>query len=140
MNLQSFFMTVLIVISSIAIPVTSDTLEQVSKRLPIDDTHEVIIEESNPGRLMINYEVKNNDVFVECLVANFSFNKATKGSLKKDGEGHIQLFINDQQVDTIYQPSFIIKSLPIGTYRIRIELVHNDDTPYGINQEFEVKM
>jgi hypothetical protein len=91
-------------------------------------------------RILIKYEIKDDDIYVECFVKEFSFNKEGAGQLKQDGEGHVQLYINGNKVDSIFTPSFIIKALPVGTYNIKVELVHNDYTPYGISKEFEVKL
>lgn len=117
-------------------PVNSAT----TKTLPFDDDYEHVITsfEQKDERLTVKYDVKDKDIYVECVVKDFTFSKDHAGSLKQDGEGHIQLFINGNKVDSIFTPSFIIKALPTGTYTIKIELVHNDYTPYGISQEFEV--
>ncbi len=115
-----------------------------TKSIPYDNTHEVTVaaqeEEENEERLIVKYDVKDGDIYVECFVKDFAFRKEKAGSLKQEGEGHIQLYINDNKVDSIFTSSFIIKSLPIGTYKIKIELVHNDYSSYGVIEEFEVKL
>lgn len=118
-------------------PIQERTFEQ--KTILYDDTFErVVTSQVSDQTLKVNYELREQDIYVECIIKDFSFNKENAGSMKRKGEGHIQLFINNAKVDSIFTPSFIIKDLPQGTYKIKIELVHNDYTPYGINEEFEV--
>lgn len=105
-----------------------------------DDYSRVVTSLEEDERMIVKYDVKEKDIYVECFVKDFTFSKERAGLLKQDGEGHVQLFINGNKVDSIYTSSFIIKELPVGTYTIRIELVHNDYTPYGISKEFEVNL
>jgi hypothetical protein len=112
----------------------------VTRSIPFDDDFSLIVTNSDDERLNVKYDVKEKDIYVECNVKNFSFNKEKAGSLKQEGEGHIQLYLNNNKVDSIFTPSFIIKDLPIGVYKIKVELVHNDYTPYGIYEEFEVEL
>ncbi len=112
-----------------------------TRSIPFDEEYERIVSSSKKDeRLIVNYEVKDQDIYVECFVKDFSFNREDIGSVKKEGEGHIHLYINGNKVDSIFQSSFIIKSLPSGTYNIKLELVHNDYTPYGISEEFEITL
>lgn len=105
-----------------------------------DDYSRVVTSLEENERMIVKYDVKEKDIYVECFVKDFTFSKERAGQLKQDGEGHVQLFINGNKVDSIYTSSFIIKALPVGTYTIKIELVHNDYTPYGISKEFEVNL
>ncbi|MCT8139051.1 hypothetical protein H1D32_15900 [Anaerobacillus sp. CMMVII] len=116
--------------------------EVATRTIPFDDEYELMISNSDEmgDRLTIKYEVKEKDIYVECLVQNFRFNKEKAGTEKQEGEGHVQLYINDRKVDSIFTPSFIIKALPAGTYKIKVELVHNDYAPYGIFKEFEIEL
>lgn len=107
---------------------------------PINDELEVVVTTNEEERFNVSYEVKDTDIYVECVIRDFTFSKENIGSKKVDGEGHIQLYINGQKVDSLFQPSFIIKNLPSGTYDIKLELVHNDYSPYGLIQEFNVKL
>lgn len=112
------------------------------RSIPFTDEHEKVVVNSkqNDKRFQVNYELKGEDIFIECLVKDFTFKRDKVGSFNKDGEGHIHLYVNESKVDSIFQPSFIIKSLPSGTYNIKLQLVHNDLTPYGIEEEFEITL
>ncbi|RXI98131.1 hypothetical protein DS745_17445 [Anaerobacillus alkaliphilus] len=115
-----------------------------TKSIPYDETYERLVTsqdlEEKEDRLIVKYDVKDGDIYVECFVKDFSFSKEKAGTLKNEGEGHVHLYINDNKVDSIFTSSFIIKSLPIGTYKIKVELVHNDYSSYEVFEEFEVKL
>ncbi|OIJ17721.1 hypothetical protein BKP45_19315 [Anaerobacillus alkalidiazotrophicus] len=102
--------------------------------------HFLIEKDQEDKRFSVHYELKEKDIYIECKVKDFSFNKDDIGTIKKEGEGHIQLYINEHKVDSVFQSSFVIKSLPSGTYKIRLELIHNDYTPYGVHEEFEITL
>ncbi|WNF35579.1 hypothetical protein RJD24_14070 [Bacillaceae bacterium IKA-2] len=110
------------------------------RSIPFADEQDVVDSKQNDKRFQVNYELRNEDIFIECFVKDFTFKQDKVGSLKKDGEGHIHLYVNESKVESIFQPSFIIKALPIGTYKIKLQLVHNDFTPYGIDEEFEISI
>ena len=86
----------------------------------------------------VKHEIRGSDLYIECIVANFSF-KSGKGE-KVDGEGHINVYLNGQKVDEVSTAAFVIKGLPTGKHRVRLELVHNDSSQYGISHEFEVNI
>lgn len=113
-----------------------------TKSIPFTDEHELVVVSTNDNekRFQVNYELKDQDIYIECSVKDFTFRRDKVGSFNKDGEGHIQLYVNDSKVDSLFQASFIIKALPSGTYKIKLQLVHNDLTPYGIEEEFEITL
>ncbi|QOR68443.1 hypothetical protein IM538_10225 [Cytobacillus suaedae] len=88
--------------------------------------------------LDVKHQIKGNDIYVECVVTNFTF---TKGKDKNvDGEGHIELYLNGEKVDEIATAAFIIKELPPGNHTVKLELVHNDSLKYNISKEFDVSI
>lgn len=95
----------------------------------------ISLEEKNLT-LKVQHEVKGNDVYIECIVSNFTFNKENESH--QEGEGHLILYIDGQKVDELFQPAFIAKGLPSGTHRIKLEFVRNDRQPYGLVEEFSV--
>jgi hypothetical protein len=113
--------------------------------IPLDnpsDTNAVEVTAQDQTRsLTVRYDVKDNNVFVECIVPNFNFSKENVNTKAKDGEGHIHLFVNGKKVTKIYKAAFIIKGLPKGKHQIKIEVAHNNHTPYeGLVEEFEVEI
>lgn len=91
---------------------------------------------NNP--ISVKHQVKGNDIYVECVISNFNFSTRDDKKLNKNGYGYLQLYLNGKKIDNIYTAAFIIKGLPVGKHQIKLELVHNDSTPYGVAKEFEV--
>lgn len=112
------------------------------RSIPFTDEQELVVvsTKDNDRRFQVNYELKDEDIYIECFIKEFTFKRDKVGSFKKEGEGHIHLYVNENKVDSIFQPSFIIKALPSGTYKIKLQLVHNDLTLYGIEEEFEITL
>ncbi|WP_078430638.1 hypothetical protein [Alkalihalobacterium alkalinitrilicum] len=109
--------------------------------VPIYGNGIVHVSVNKDQRLMnVNHDVKGSDVYVECVIDQFTFAKEKAGKNHVDGEGHLHLFVDGQKVDSIYQAAFIIKGLPSGEHSIKLELVKNDDEPYGVSEEFSVQV
>ncbi|WP_238583564.1 hypothetical protein [Anoxybacteroides amylolyticum] len=92
----------------------------------------------NAPTLHVKHEVRGKDVFVECVIDRFSFTKGVQR--KKGGEGHIDVYVNGQKVTEVFTAAFVVRGLPPGKHVMRLELVHNDATKYGIFHEFEVNI
>lgn len=88
--------------------------------------------------MSVKHLVKGNDIYVECVISNFTFSKREGNKINQTGTGYLQLYLNGKKIDNIYTAAFIIKGLPAGKHLIKLELVHNDGTPYSIEEEFEV--
>ncbi|MFV8827026.1 hypothetical protein [Alkalihalobacterium sp. APHAB7] len=120
--------------------VTVDELQEVQV-IPMHGNGIVQVSVSKDKRLLtVNHEEKGTDVYVECIIDQFTFAKEKAGKNHVDGEGHIQLFVDGQRVDSIYQAAFIIKGLPSGEHTIKIELVKNNYDLYEISEEFTVRI
>ncbi|WP_227935698.1 hypothetical protein [Alkalihalobacillus deserti] len=91
-----------------------------------------------PNVLEVDHKVSESDVYVECFVNGFHFNQNKVGSLHQENEGHIRLYINDEHVDTLYQPAFIIRDLPKGEYEVKVVIVKNDRSPYDMEETFTI--
>jgi hypothetical protein len=91
--------------------------------------------------MIVNHEVRNQDLFIECIVPHFNFTKEKSTSKNIDGEGLLLLYINGEKVDEIHKAAFVVKGLPQGKHTIKLVLAHNDQTPYDdLEQEFEVEI
>ncbi|WP_017753602.1 hypothetical protein [Calidifontibacillus oryziterrae] len=98
------------------------------------------VSQYNKNLMSVKEFVKGNDVFVECVISDFTFSKRDGTKKNKQGYGFLQLYLNGKKIDNIYTAAFIIKGLPIGKHQIKLELVNNDGTPYGIEHNFEVEI
>ncbi|WP_100404590.1 hypothetical protein [Bacillus solitudinis] len=90
--------------------------------------------------LKVNHEIRDGDVYVECLIHPFTFKEEKVGHAHQDGEGHIRLYINEQHIDTIFKPAFIIRGLPAGNHEVKVEVVKNDKTRYDLEESFTVSL
>lgn len=97
-----------------------------------------VVSQERKRTMTVNHHIKGNNVYVECFVSNFSFigNKLTK----KNGEGHINVYVDGNKVDEISTAAFVIKGLNSGVHTIQIELVHNDSTSYQMKKIWKVKI
>ncbi|KGP61021.1 hypothetical protein NP92_07200 [Anoxybacillus gonensis] len=86
--------------------------------------------------LFVKHHVKGNNVFVECIVDQFTFTKGTHP--KKSGQGRIHIYVNGKRVSETTTAAFVIRGLPMGKHTIRLELVHNDASKYHVSHEFTV--
>jgi hypothetical protein len=114
----------------------SETIEIV----PVSELSDrpALAEDGKKRTLAVKHYVRGKDVLIECVVDRFSFVKGKK--IKKDGEGHIDVYLNGQKVKEVSTAAFIVKGLPSGKHSIRLEFVHNDSSKYDLFHEFEVNI
>jgi hypothetical protein len=123
---------------------TDDPKPPEASVIPMEITHfpgEAIEASSvaNKKNVTIKHHVKEHDVYVEVIVPGFTFSSTDKKK-KVDGEGFLQIYLNNKKIDEIHQAAFIIKGLPIGKHKLKVVLVHNDSTSYGIDKEMDVNI
>lgn len=87
--------------------------------------------------MTVRHNVKDKNVYVEVVIPNFNFSSKDKQK-HVDGEGYIHLYLDGKKIDEIHQAAFIVKGLPSGKHNLKVELVQNDSTSYGVEQEFSV--
>lgn len=93
---------------------------------------------SNINPMSVKHQVKGKDIYVECVISEFTFSKRDHKKINQNGVGYLELYLNGNKIDNIYTAAFIIKGLPVGKHQIKLALVHNDGTPYNIQKEFDV--
>ncbi|MCX8002416.1 MAG: hypothetical protein N2661_07555 [Anoxybacillus mongoliensis] len=98
--------------------------------------HHLVAFAEQKQALFVKHHVKGNNVFVECIVDQFTFTKGTHP--KKDGQGRIHIYVNGKRVSETTTAAFVIRGLPVGKHTIRLELVHNDASKYNVSHEFTV--
>ncbi|MCH1623904.1 hypothetical protein [Fredinandcohnia quinoae] len=84
------------------------------------------------------HSVKGNNVYVECVIPNFTFKQS--GGPKKDGEGHIAVYIDGKKVDKFSTAAFIIKGLSNGEHHLKIQIIHNDLTEYPLSKIIDIEI
>lgn len=100
-------------------------------------TFEVLAKEDEGLNMTVREQLKGNDLYVECIVSNFTFSNRDK---KDSGQGYLNLYLNGKKIDEIFTPAFIIKGLPTGNHKITLELVHNNGSSYGVKKELEISI
>ncbi|MFC0473050.1 hypothetical protein ACFFHM_21800 [Halalkalibacter kiskunsagensis] len=105
--------------------------------IPIQSTGIVTVG-NNDAMLLIDHEIRDQSVFIECFVNQFHFTKEKVGATHQEGEGHIRLYINDEHVETLFEPAFIINDLPKGKYEIKVVIVKNDRSSYDMEETIQV--
>jgi uncharacterized lipoprotein YajG len=118
--------------------------ETTVKVVPITAVHQQepavmeVMSKQNQQEIHIQYQVKGHDVYIECYIPHFSFQKNKRKNV--NGEGHLHLYLNGKMVDEITTAAFILKGLPAGKHTLKVEMVHNDSTTYHISKEVEVSI
>jgi undecaprenyl pyrophosphate synthase len=105
-----------------------------------------VIDENNTSQLETKPELKikvkvvDNDaiLFVD---TNLIISKTNYGKEKKNGEGHIHVYVNNGKKQAITTFRYVLQEVKAGKNSVRVSLHNNDHTPYGVYEilEFELK-
>lgn len=87
--------------------------------------------------VLVNHRIKDNDLFVECVIPNFSFDQDNG---KKDYHGYIDVFLDGKKQKSVKQAAFIVHNLPEGKHTIRLDIMRKDGGRYLSLEEFEVEI
>ncbi|MGM0919845.1 MAG: hypothetical protein ACQEWW_01265 [Bacillota bacterium] len=87
-------------------------------------------------QLFVNHHLKGRNVYIECFVPNFTF--SDERGKKVNGEGYMNLYVDEKKTDEIHTAAFIIKGLEKGTHTISLELLHNDSSKYHLKKTWNV--
>lgn len=88
--------------------------------------------------MIVHQHVKGQNVYVECIINNFSFSASEQNA--QEGKGYLQLYVDGKKSNVVSQAAFIIKNLPAGKHTIKLELMKNKTESYGISETFEVSV
>jgi hypothetical protein len=97
-----------------------------------------VVNQQNKQSLLIKHHIRNQDVYVECYIPNFTFKE--KGGNKVKGEGHITVHVDGKKVDDMNTAAFIVKGLDKGVHEMTVEVVHNDSTSYNLKKTWTVSI
>jgi hypothetical protein len=79
---------------------------------------------SNKGDpFLVKAFVKGNDVFVECVISNFSFHKQDKVGTRT---GKLLVYVDGKKFDEFHTAAFIIRELSRGNHRITLQIINNN--------------
>ncbi|THE14357.1 hypothetical protein E1I69_03530 [Bacillus timonensis] len=95
-------------------------------------------EVENERFLQVEHHVRGNDVYLECIIPNFTFKQS--GGQKRDGEGHLNVIVDGKRIEKVSTAAFIIKGLSKGEHTLTIQVVHNDLTKYPLEHKIHVQI
>lgn len=87
--------------------------------------------------LFVHYETRGTNLFVECIVNGISFREKDQSKQKV---GKMIVWIDGKKSQEISSAAFVIKQLPSGNHRFKLEVVNLQNVPYGISKEFMVNI
>ena len=102
-----------------------------------NQTH-VLAEEVKKPSLVVEHQVKGNDLELKMIVQDFRFSLENMGKENKDGEGHVHLYVDGKKIAKIFGPQFTLADVAPGKHKIEEELDHNNHESYGVKQTFEI--
>jgi hypothetical protein len=113
------------------VPVTNMNLVQ-SEILPVayQDSKEI-------PSFMVQYKTMGKNVFVECILRGISFRESEQTRQKV---GKLIVWIDGKRNQEVSTAAFIIKSLPPGNHKVKLEVVNLNNVPYGLTKEFLVNI
>ncbi|MDF2858774.1 MAG: hypothetical protein K0Q87_4625 [Neobacillus sp.] len=100
----------------------------------------VPVNQKNQGKtpsFSVEHQVKGNNIFVECILSGISFRQSEKTRQKV---GKLIVSIDGKKSQEVVSAAFILKSLPAGQHRIKLEVVSLNNEPYGLMKEFIVNI
>jgi hypothetical protein len=81
--------------------------------------------------------VKGNDVFIECIVSNFSFRDDDK---KGSRLGKMIVYVDGQKYNQYSSAAFIVKDLKSGNHRISLQIVDSNGHTTSLKKEMVVSI
>lgn len=90
---------------------------------------------SETPSLSVQYAIRGQNVFVECVVSGVSFRESDKA---QQTLGKILISVDGRKQQEALAAAFIIKNLTAGTHRVTLEVVDRMNRPIGLLKEFTV--
>jgi hypothetical protein len=87
--------------------------------------------------LMVQFNTVGKNVFVECILRGISFRESEHTRQKV---GKLVVWIDGKRNQEVKTAAFIIKSLPPGNHKVKLEVVDLNNVPYGLTKEFLVNI
>jgi hypothetical protein len=98
----------------------------------------VLASENSPNRdesFHVNYFVKHNILFVECIVGNISFRSHP---VEGKQSGKLIVYIDGNKYREVSTAAFIIRDLKSGEHKIKLQVVNSNGQPTSVEKEFMV--
>lgn len=95
---------------------------------PPPKTPTVSIASPGEGELMV---VPGDTADVTVAMTTQNLLLKTPGGAKKVGEGHFKVTVDDGAAQTFATKNILLSGLALGEHTVKVELLHNDRTPYS---------
>ncbi|SFE41957.1 hypothetical protein [Alteribacillus iranensis] len=83
----------------------------------------------------LQYKLKNQDLYVECIIPDFSLTK----EMKENG-GYLLIKMNGQKTAEMHQAAFMLKNMPPGEHTMEIIPVEHNGKQFAEPISFEIKV
>jgi hypothetical protein len=87
--------------------------------------------------LFVHYQIKGNNLFVDCVLTGISFRET---DYSKEKVGKMIVWVDGKKLQEVSAAAFIIKGLPPGEHKLKLEVVKLTNEPYGLMKEFMVNI
>jgi predicted small secreted protein len=90
--------------------------------------------------LDVKVEVHGNKATVN-VITDLHISPEHYGLARKDGEGHIHMYLDDGDKIGVKEAKKVFPNLPVGKHSLKVSLHNNDHTPYDVTKtvDFEIK-
>ncbi|OLS41985.1 hypothetical protein [Bacillus sp. MRMR6] len=103
--------------------------------LPVLNDSSNVYAEEQPS-FFVQYETKNKDLLVQCILTGISFRETNSG--KKTGK--LIVSVDGKKVQEVTAAAFIVKDLPVGEHKVKLDVVDLNHKPFGLTKEFMVNI
>jgi hypothetical protein len=90
----------------------------------------------NPS-LFVQYQRRGGNILIECILTGISFRDSNQTKKK---QGKMVVWIDGKRSHEVTSAAFIIKGLAPGDHKLKLEVVHLNNQPYGLEKEIMVNI
>ncbi|HZG73689.1 MAG TPA: hypothetical protein VEY51_19285 [Chondromyces sp.] len=87
------------------------------------------------NKWLVRHVVQGDQLFVECILPNITFNGKNKNGAKK---GKIVVSVDGLRFNEYHTAAFIMKGLDKGTHQVTVEIYSLNNKPLGMKRSFYV--
>ncbi|WP_312469166.1 hypothetical protein [Neobacillus sp.] len=87
--------------------------------------------------LYVHHKINDKQVLVECIVTGISFRETDR---TKQKVGKLVVWVDGKRNFEVDSAAFIIKGLPAGSHKLKLEVVKLNNESYGLAKEFMVNI
>lgn len=81
---------------------------------------------------VVKHYIKGNNVYVECMIRNFSFRKSEDHKVQT---GKMVVYIDGKKKQEFSSAAFILRDLPKGNHRITLQFINQNGQKTALKKE-----